>query len=65
MSVEEHADLSYLLREQLSGGVALLEAEPLANIDSFLLYSCKKSYLIFLLLSVQASCRSSVLWVQA
>lgn len=34
MSVEKRADLSYLLKEQLSGGVALLGAEPLANVDS-------------------------------
>lgn len=43
MSVEKHADISYLLKEQLSVGVALLEARPLANVDSFLPSTCKNS----------------------
>lgn len=56
MSVEKCADLSYLLKEQLSGGVPLLEANPLANVDSFLPFGFKNSYLSFLLFSVQVSC---------
>lgn len=53
MSVENHADISYLLKEQLSVGVALLEARPLANVDSFLPSTCKNFYLSFLLFSVE------------
>jgi len=36
MSIEKHADLSYLLKAKLSVGVAFLEARPLASVDSFL-----------------------------